>query len=103
MPRVKKLRDGSGITWVHAAMPPHLFIHGSADTGVPLDQSTRMCDSMKAAGARCEVIAVEGAPHGIENWESKPEWTRYKSQMIAWLKQNLTQQNPARQNPARPR
>ena len=40
---------------------------------------------MKAAGARCDLFTVEGAPHGIGGWESHPEWQGYKTYVIEWL------------------
>jgi len=82
----RKLREASPITYVHSGMPPYLLIHGTEDKGVPFDQSARMCDAMKAAGNRCEVYAVEGAGHGVENWEKEPALRHYKAKMVEWLK-----------------
>jgi dipeptidyl aminopeptidase/acylaminoacyl peptidase len=70
-------------------MPPHLFVHGTRDAGVPIEQSTSMCERMAAAGARCEVFRVEGAPHGVENWETNPQWQSYKPKVVQWLKEVL--------------
>jgi acetyl esterase/lipase len=36
-------------------------------------------------GVRNEVIALEGAPHGMENWEGHPEWMAYKRRMVEWI------------------
>ena len=80
----------SPINNIRAGMPPFLFIHGTADALVPISQSREMCARMKAAGASCEVYAVEGGGHGIRWWESYPRMaTAYKKKMIDWLKTEL--------------
>lgn len=84
-----QLTKASPMTYVHRRMPPFLFIHGTADTGVPFDQSTRMCDKMKAAGARCEIFLVEGAPHGVGAWEKERAHQAYKKKMVEWLRHTL--------------
>jgi alpha-L-fucosidase 2 len=89
-PKIEQtLREASPIEYVHRRMPPFLFIHGTADTSVPVNQSPLMCDKMKAAGARCEVFIMDGAPHGMSGWEKTPAFHAYKPRMIAWLKQTL--------------
>jgi alpha-L-fucosidase 2 len=85
----RKLREASPITYVNKGMPPYLFIHGTKDEQVPYEQSPKMCDKMKKAGARCEVFTVEGAPHGIGPWEKTPAFQTYKQKMVEWLKQTL--------------
>jgi dipeptidyl aminopeptidase/acylaminoacyl peptidase len=70
-------------------MPPVLFIHGTADKGVPHEQSTAMCGRMKAAGARCEVLLIDGAPHGVENWEKEQAWQIWKPRVVEWLRHEL--------------
>jgi hypothetical protein len=32
---------------------------------------------------------VEGAGHGVENWEKNPEHQAYKARMVEWLKSKL--------------
>ncbi len=82
----KKLTAASPITYVHKDMPPFLFVHGTEDKAVPYEQSPLMCDAMKAAGVKCEVYTVPGAPHGVGPWEKNPEWQTYKIKMIEWLR-----------------
>ena len=48
-------------------------------------QARSFAQRMKDVGARHEVIALEGAPHGMENWEGRPAWTAYKRQMVEWI------------------
>jgi len=84
-----RLREASPIHSVHKGMPPFLFIHGTDDKSVPYNQSPLMCDKMKSVGVACEIITIEGAPHGMSNWEKVPAHQKYKEPMIAWLKKVL--------------
>ncbi|MBK7928574.1 MAG: alpha/beta hydrolase [Bryobacterales bacterium] len=86
---IDKLREASPATYVKKGLPPFLFIHGTKDAAVPYDQSPLLCDMLKAAGNRCEVFTVEGAPHGIGAWEKNPAWQAYKPKMVEWLRQTL--------------
>lgn len=84
------LTQFSPIDNVRRDMPPFLFIHGTADSLVPFQQSREMCDRMKKAGASCEVYPVEGAGHGIRWWESSPRFSyAYKRKMVEWLRREL--------------
>ncbi len=84
-----KLKAASPATYVQKGLPAFLFIHGTKDAAVPYDQSPMMCDKLKAAGNRCEVFTVEGAPHGVGAWEKNPAWVGYKQKMVEWLKVEL--------------
>jgi alpha-L-fucosidase 2 len=70
---------------VRAEMPPFLFIHGTADELVPIQQSRDMCGKMKALGNACEVYAVPGGGHGMRHWKS----AAYQKEMLRWLGANL--------------
>lgn len=84
-----KLTKASPVIYISKNMPPYLLIHGSKDEDVPYQQSVEMCDKMKSAGASCELITVEGAPHGMDHWESHAEWLWYKKALVDWLKKTL--------------
>lgn len=84
-----KLREASPATYVKRGLPPFLFIHGTKDAAVPYEQSPLMCEKLKAAGNRCEVFTVEGAPHGIGAWEKVETWQAYKAKMVEWLRATL--------------
>jgi dipeptidyl aminopeptidase/acylaminoacyl peptidase len=43
-----------------------LIIHGTADATVPLSQSETFASQLKKAGARHELIIVEGATHTFD-------------------------------------
>jgi acetyl esterase len=79
------LIKASPVIYVSKEMPPFLLIHGSKDEDVPYDQSVEMCARMKQAGARCDLITMPGAPHGMDHWASHPEWQWYKKAMVDWL------------------
>ena len=53
------------------------------------EESPKMCEAMRKAGATCEVITVENGHHGMGSWEKHPEMAHWKPEMIAWLKKTL--------------
>ncbi|MGI8784796.1 MAG: alpha/beta hydrolase [Acidobacteriota bacterium] len=81
-----KMRQASPITYVKKGMPPFLLIHGTLDPLVPFDQSAVFCEKLRRSGNRCELMAVDGAGHGVEGWEKNPEFQKYKAVMVEWLK-----------------
>jgi alpha-L-fucosidase 2 len=84
-----ELKRYSPLYAVHKGMPPVLMING---TGEALwAQALSFAQRMKDVGARHEVIALEGAPHGMENWEGRPAWTAYKRRMIEWIQKVASQ------------
>lgn len=82
-------KAASPATYIHKGMPPYFFVHGTGDKAVPWQQSPAMCDQMKAAGARCEVFLIEGAPHGVEGMEKNPAWKSWKPKVVEWLRREL--------------
>jgi alpha-L-fucosidase 2 len=83
------LVKASPVTYVKKTMPPFLLVHGSRDEDVPYSQSVEMCKKMKAAGAVCDLITIEGAPHGMDHWEAHPEFLWYKKALIDWLQKTV--------------
>ena len=83
------LIKASPVLYISRTMPPFLLMHGSKDEDVPYEQSVEMCDKMKQAGARCDLITIEGAPHGMDHWESHAEWLWYKKALVEWLQKVL--------------
>jgi len=83
------LIKASPVTYIRRDMPPFLLIHGSKDEDVPYGQSVEMCAKMKQAGAHCELITVEGAPHGMDHWEPHSEFLWYKKALVEWLQKTL--------------
>jgi acetyl esterase len=91
-----RLRDLSPVTHVSATMPPFLLIHGTADTLVPFEQSTKFCNTIHQAGGQCDLLEVKGAEHGIRRWEGSKDSTRYKQYMVDWLTSHIGESHLAR-------
>jgi acetyl esterase len=74
----------SPLEGVTSSLPPILLIQGTKDE---LYQGTlEYAARLKEAGAHFELVLLEGAPHGMENWEGHPEWVFYKQKLIEWLR-----------------
>jgi acetyl esterase/lipase len=56
-------RAASPVTHVRRDAPPFLLQHGEDDTWVPHDQSVRLAEALRAAGAPVELESVPGADH----------------------------------------
>ena len=69
----------------HKGMPPVLVVQGTGENG-GAERSTEYSEHLKELGVPSELLLVEGAPHGIENWEEHPEWSFYKQKVVEWLK-----------------
>ncbi|WP_353475943.1 alpha/beta hydrolase (plasmid) [Salipiger sp. H15] len=50
-----------------AVAPPFLILHGSYDSAIPFAQSRGLFDALDAAGARAELLRIEGLGHGFLN------------------------------------
>jgi acetyl esterase len=69
-------------------MPPVLLIQGTKDE---LYAGTlAYAERLKQSGARHQLILLDGAPHGMENWAGHSEWDFYKQRMVEWLHENLS-------------
>jgi acetyl esterase len=79
------LRRYSPLYRAHRNMPPMLLVNG---TGERLwAQAQAFAQRLTELGVSHEVIALDGAPHGLENWEGQPEWTTYKRRFVDWIRQ----------------
>jgi acetyl esterase/lipase len=67
-----KARDASPITYVSKDAPPFLICHGTEDPTVPIAQSEKLCDALKAAGVDATLLKVERAGHGFNSEDSDP-------------------------------
>jgi alpha-L-fucosidase 2 len=90
-PGLAKLHSLAPIAGVHKGMPPFLCIHSNRDDQVAYAQSTEFCEAIRATGALCQLITIEGGGHGMSRWTA-PDMQRWKPEMIAWLKQTLNVQ-----------
>jgi acetyl esterase/lipase len=81
------LRATAPINLVKPGLPPFLLLHGDADKTVPYQTSVNFQARLRAAGVRCDLITIPGAPHGLLTWEKfAPD---YPKQLIEWLRENL--------------
>jgi acetyl esterase/lipase len=79
------LRRYSPLYRAHRNMPPMLLVNG---TGERLwAQAQAFAQRLTELGVSHEVIALDGAPHGLENWEGHAEWTTYKRRLVDWIRQ----------------
>ena len=85
------VRRYSPIHHVAKDMSPLLLVHG---TGEGLwAQGIAMRDRLREVGAPHELVALEGAPHGMENWEGHPEWSHHKAKLVDWLSKQFDHEN----------
>jgi len=83
------LRRYSPISHVHAGMAPVLLLQGTADELYP---GTMAYDErLTQQGVPHELILLQNAPHGMENWVGHPEWQFYQTKLINWLDTVLQQ------------
>ena len=83
---IKRMMEVSAATYIKKGLPPFLLIHGTEDTQVNYQQSVVMQQRMKKAGNVCDLITVEGGPHGMGVITKFPDT---KVKMIDWLKATL--------------
>jgi alpha-L-fucosidase 2 len=86
------LRAYSPIHAVHRGMPPVLLVHGTNER--LWDQGVAMAGALKRAGVPSELVRLEGAPHGMENWEGVDAWRFYKVRVVTWLRARFARPAP---------
>jgi len=80
------LREASPVSYLKRGGPQMLLVHGKADTGVPYAQSVEFCRAAKKVGVSCGLQLIEGAPHGVENWEKEERFQVWKAPTVEWLR-----------------
>ncbi len=78
------LREYSPLTHPYRDLPPTLLLQGTKERFY--EQALEYAARLKQVGARHELYLLEGAPHGLENWEGRPEWQGYKRKLVEWLR-----------------
>lgn len=73
--KLELAKRGSPVTWVTKEAAPMLIMQGTKDPLVPLDQSQRLADRLKAAGADVTLEVLEGAGHGGPQFTSPERLT----------------------------
>jgi dipeptidyl aminopeptidase/acylaminoacyl peptidase len=61
---------------------PILFMHGSADTNVPINESIQMFTALKILGRETAFITVEGENHHILDYKKRIRW---HDSIMAWF------------------
>jgi acetyl esterase/lipase len=61
------LVDASPINHVATGDPPFLLLHGTNDIQVPVTQSERFADRLRASGDDVTLVLVQGGEHGLFN------------------------------------
>jgi dipeptidyl aminopeptidase/acylaminoacyl peptidase len=69
--KLELARRASPVTWVTKDAAPMLIMQGTNDPLVPLDQSQRLNDRLKAADADVTLDVIEGAAHGGPEFSTK--------------------------------
>jgi dipeptidyl aminopeptidase/acylaminoacyl peptidase len=64
---VERFHDLSPITRAGSIAGPLLLFHGSDDPVVPIEQSERLADSVRAGGGEVELVVYEGEGHGFRD------------------------------------
>jgi acetyl esterase/lipase len=62
---VALVAQASPMTWIDASDPPMLIAHGTHDTLVPVNQSSKLSAALSAAGVSHDFRAIPGAGHGL--------------------------------------
>jgi len=80
-------RRASPVTWVTKEAAPLYILHGAKDPAIPLEQSQKLADKMKAAGVEVTLDVIEGGGHG-----GKEFWAEDRSKRLAeFLNRHLMQ------------
>ncbi|HEV2703765.1 MAG TPA: S9 family peptidase [Steroidobacteraceae bacterium] len=70
------MRDGSPINHADKFKQPVLLFHGTSDRNVSVDESRRMAQALKAAGAQCDLVTYEDDDHQLEDSEVRADMLR---------------------------
>src|SRR5258705_7591223 len=80
------LKRASRVTYVSKDDPPFLILHGDQDRLVPLSQSEKLHERLKAAGVSSKLVVVKNAAHGFAPQGGEPSPNRMElSRMIGDL------------------
>jgi dipeptidyl aminopeptidase/acylaminoacyl peptidase len=70
----------------HKVNTPILFLHGNADTNVPIVESTQMFNALKILGKECAFVTVDGENHHILQYDKRRKWVHT---FYAWSAKHL--------------
>ncbi len=79
-------RRASPMTYAGKDSPPFLFVHGTADTIVPIQQSQDMAEKLRQAGVSARVIELKDEGHG---WRPGDKMLTSIAHMMAFFDETL--------------
>jgi dipeptidyl aminopeptidase/acylaminoacyl peptidase len=78
-------RERSPLTFADHIVAPLLVLHGDADPVVPIEQSVRLVERVRASGGQIEFHVMEGEGHGFRGVENKLAEYRRIGEFLARL------------------
>jgi dipeptidyl aminopeptidase/acylaminoacyl peptidase len=87
------LRLASPLYMAEYIRAPVLFVHGEDDTLLPLEESQRMAERLKASGATAELLVVPDAGR-LFNFRQPQQATEAWDATLAWLDRHLRPTSP---------
>jgi acetyl esterase/lipase len=76
--RKELARRASPIAYVRKDLPPTLFVHCKDDPAIDVDQSIRMAEALKKAGAPTRLMVLDGTNHGSDMARTEPVLTELR-------------------------
>ena len=80
----EQVQAADPITYITAATPPVLIMHGLADHRVPWRQSQEFYDALMAKGVTARLVLVPGADHMFEGISAEAQQQQVDT-VIAWI------------------
>lgn len=65
---------------------PILFLHGTEDTNVPINNSIQMFTALKLLGRETAMVCVKGENHGVSEFNKRIQWLKTS---MAWFQKYL--------------
>ena len=65
---------------------PILFLHGTKDVNVPINNSIQMFTALKLLGRQTALVCVEGEDHGVAEYSKRLSWLKTQ---LAWFQKYL--------------
>ena len=78
--------DHAPLTLADRIHTPILFMHGSDDTNVPINESIQMFTALKILGRETAFVTVDGQNHHILDYQKRIKW---QSTIYAWFQKWL--------------
>lgn len=78
--------DHAPLTLADRIHTPILFMHGGADTNVPINESVQMFTALQILGRPCAFVTVEGQNHHILDYGKRIKW---QNTIYAWFEKWL--------------